>query len=80
LVTMRNGYLYLVARVGDIRSKTKGTPLFGGFLIDMYRIDKLVTASTCSSAGTTSIDCQIHLVADVGNIEICTTTRGGERG
>jgi hypothetical protein len=38
-------------------------------LIDMYRIDKLVTASTCTSVGTASIDCQIHLVADVGITE-----------
>jgi hypothetical protein len=36
----------------------------------MYRIDNLVTAATCTSVGTTRIDCQIHLVADVGIFEI----------
>jgi hypothetical protein len=39
-------------------------------VIDIYRIDKLVTASACTSVGTASIDFQIHLVPDVGNIEI----------
>jgi hypothetical protein len=41
-----------------------------GEAIDLYRIDKLVTASICASVGTASIDCQIHLVADVGNTEL----------
>jgi hypothetical protein len=38
-------------------------------LIDIYRIDNLVTASDCTSVGTASIDCQIHQVADVGIFE-----------
>jgi hypothetical protein len=36
-------------------------------LIDMYRIDTLGTASTCTSVGTASIYSQIHLVADMGS-------------
>jgi hypothetical protein len=43
----------------------------------MYKIDKLGTASTCTNVGTASIDCQIHLVADVGTTE--TNPPEGER-
>jgi hypothetical protein len=46
----------------------------------MYRIDNLVTASTCTSVGTASIDCQIHLVADVGIFEIKSLEGEEERG
>jgi hypothetical protein len=38
-----------------------------GLTIDIYRIDNFRTAST--HVGTASIDCQIHLLADVGNTE-----------
>jgi hypothetical protein len=34
------------------------------------RLDNLVAASTCTTVGTASIDCQIHLVADVGIFEM----------
>jgi hypothetical protein len=50
-----------------------------GASIDMYRIDKLVTASACTSVGTASIDGQIHLVADVGISEIQPLQRENER-
>jgi hypothetical protein len=36
----------------------------------MYRIDKLVTASTCTSERTASFYCQIYPVADMGNTEM----------
>jgi hypothetical protein len=36
----------------------------------LLRIDNLVTAFSCNSVGTAGIDCQIHLVADVGIFEM----------
>jgi hypothetical protein len=36
----------------------------------LYRIDKLGTASTCTTVGTASIDSQIHLVTDICTTEI----------
>jgi hypothetical protein len=45
----------------------------------MYRIDELVTASTCISVGTASIYCQIHLVGDVGITEILPLEEEKER-
>jgi hypothetical protein len=69
-----------LAVVGKLAKRGRETLLFPNFpalalealvdTIDMYRIDKLMTVSTCTSVGTASNACQIHLVADVGIIEI----------
>jgi hypothetical protein len=45
-------------------------PLVPHRYTSIYRIDNLVTAFTRTTVGTASIDCQIHLVADVGIFEM----------
>jgi hypothetical protein len=49
-------------------------------VFDLFSVCNLfwISPRTCTSVGTASIYCQIHLVADVGNTE--KRARGRERG